>query len=85
MAIESSQVFANLGKLMFAAVSRVATGEGMREALEQVAAHNKGPVADMAELGAVLWELGRLGTDERQTATRMVVEFLTHERRRRRY
>jgi GAF domain-containing protein len=85
LAIENSRVFSDLGTTLLRAIAAVA-GEGdLRQALEELAAAARPPDSDLAELGALFSELGRLGPDERRLATRVVNDFLAYLGDRRRW
>jgi GAF domain-containing protein len=79
LAIESSRVFADLGRALFEAAASKAEGSDLGAALRKYAETAPRPRADFAELAALFHELGRMGADERMLVTRVaneVVSFL---------
>jgi GAF domain-containing protein len=84
LAIESGRVFSDLGRALLAAVAVAADDNtDLRVSLEGLAAAEATPQRDLVELAYLFSELGRLGPEEREAATRIVTELLTYARRRR--
>ena len=74
LAIESTSVFADLGRVLLTAAARRVDGD-LRDALLAAADGAPGPDTDLAELAALMVELGELGERERRTAVRIVRDF----------
>jgi GAF domain-containing protein len=77
LAIENSSVFTDLGRALFAAVERSATGD-LAAALRAVASEAPAPRSQLADLAAQFHRLALLGEAERNAATRLVGEFLDY-------
>jgi GAF domain-containing protein len=84
LAVETSRIFANLGKALFEAAALAVPGQDVRVALEQRAAAAPKGQAELAELALLFHDLGSLGADERLVATRIADDFLTYARKRQR-
>jgi GAF domain-containing protein len=84
LAVESSQIFANLAKALFEAAALVAPGEDVRAALEKRAAAAPRARTELAELALLFHDLGRLGAEERLAAVRIAGDFLAYARKRQR-
>jgi GAF domain-containing protein len=79
LAIETSRVFSDLGRALFAAVGVAAGGDrDLASALNELARRAPGPAPDLAELAGVFARLGQAGAAERTAATRLVREFLDY-------
>lgn len=83
LAIESSKVFADLGRVLFTAAARAASSRELHDALVEIAESAPGPDADLAELAACFAALSELGERERHTATRLLRDFTDYARSRR--
>jgi GAF domain-containing protein len=84
LAVETSRIFANLGRALFEAAALAVPGGDMRIALEQRAAAAPKAQTELAELALLFHDLGSLGADERLVATRIADDFLTYARKRQR-
>lgn len=84
LALGSSMVFADLGRTLFAAAGAAAGGVELRDALVAIADEAPAPEGDLAELAALLVELGELGERERRVAVRLVRDFTEYARAQRR-
>ncbi len=82
LAVETSRVFSNLGAALFGAAALAAPGEDLRAALERRAQAAPRAQSELAELATLFHDLGRLGTDERLAAARIVDGFLAYASRR---
>jgi GAF domain-containing protein len=82
LAIESSRVFADLGRALFAAAAKAAAGEELGAALREQAAIAPPPRADLARLAAMFHELGQAGAGERRLVVSVVDEVLAYLRAR---
>jgi signal transduction protein with GAF and PtsI domain len=80
LAIESSRVFNDLGRVLFEAAGRLTKDVPLHDALLAIAEGAPGPDADLAELAACFAELGALGEGERRTAVRLVRDFAEYAR-----
>jgi GAF domain-containing protein len=85
LAIENSQVFTDLGRVLFEAVGRATNDAELADALKLIAADARGPDAELAELAAHFHTLGTMGEQERKAGTRLLAEFVTYLERRRRW
>lgn len=83
LAIESSKVFADLGRVLFQAAARVDGAGSLSEALLDVADGAPGPDRDLAELAALFYDLGQMGERERRTAAKLLLDFTEFARSRR--
>jgi signal transduction protein with GAF and PtsI domain len=78
VAIETANLFHDLGRVMFRAAA-IAAGTGdVQDALEQVAERARGPAHDLADLLDLFHEIGQLGAHERKAATDLLFTFLTY-------
>jgi GAF domain-containing protein len=77
LAIESSRVFSDLGRALFEAAAGETDDHELGAALLKYAESAPRPRADLAELAALFYELGRMGADERRVVTRVVNEFVS--------
>jgi GAF domain-containing protein len=77
LAIESSRVFADLGRALFEAAASETQGSELSAALLEHAKTAPRPRADFAELAALFQELGRMGADERMLVTRVANEVIS--------
>ena len=85
LAIESSRVFRDMGRVLFEAAARAAADDGdLAAALEGVAEGAPRPDSDLAEVAAILADLEQLGPDERHVASGLLAGFLAYARRSRR-
>src|ERR1035437_920311 len=71
LAIESSRVFADLGRALFEAAASETQGSELSAALLEHAKTAPRPRADFAELAALFQGLGRMGADERMLVPRV--------------
>lgn len=78
VAIETSKLFRDLGRVLFTAAAEAAGPSGLREALEQVAESTRGPSRELAELLDLFHEIGSLGPAERKAATELLYTFLLY-------
>lgn len=83
LAIESSRVFADMGRLLLEALAAGAATDGLRDMLARAARRVGTPRADLAELAGVVSDLGRLGEAERRTALAILRDFAAYARARR--
>jgi GAF domain-containing protein len=81
LAIETSRVFGDLGRVLFTAAARAVGSGDLSTALKEVAESSAPPSSDLAALAALFGELARYGADERRVATRLVEDFLEYLRR----
>ena len=78
VAIETANLFHDLGRVMFRAAA-IAAGTGdVQDALEQVAERARGPARELADLLDLFHEIGQLGPHERKAATDLLFTFLTY-------
>jgi GAF domain-containing protein len=80
LAIQSAKVFADVGRVLFTAAGRAAEAGSLRDALVALAEDAPAPDADLAELAALVVELGDLGERERRAAVRIVRDFTEYAR-----
>lgn len=89
LTIGTMHTFQDLGRVLFSAAARAAAateaaGDGaepdLQEALARAAAAAEGPSKQLAQLLAVFAELNELGPDERQTAAKILYDFLSYAR-----
>ena len=80
LAIESSRVFADFGRVLFAAAATATDSRELGAALRRHAKTAPRPRADFAELAALFFELGRMGAAERLLVTRVASEFVSYLR-----
>lgn len=78
VAIETTRLFRNLGRVMFRAAAKAAKDGDLQAALEQVAEKARGPARELAELLDLFSEIGALGPKERQAATELLYTFLMY-------
>jgi GAF domain-containing protein len=69
---------ATLGRVVALALAAQADSANLADALRSAAESSRGESADLAELAALYVDLGRLGTDDRAAATRIVGQFTAH-------
>jgi GAF domain-containing protein len=79
LAIESAQVFAALGRGLFAAAASAADGD-LAAALAGMPSQPSAGSEDLGEVAALLAELREAGAPERALAVRVLREFLAHAR-----
>jgi GAF domain-containing protein len=86
LAIENSRIFRDMGRVLFESAARAADGDvDLAQALRDLANEAPGPDAELAEVAALVADLGRLGEEERRTAVEILSRFLTYARRARRH
>jgi len=78
VAIETTRLFRDLGRVMFRAAAKAADDGDLQEALEQIAEKTRGPARELAELLDLFAEIGSLGPKERQAATELLYTFLVY-------
>jgi GAF domain-containing protein len=78
VAIETTRLFRNLGRVMFRAAAKAAEDGDLQAALEQIAEKARGPARELAELLDLFSEIGALGPKERQAATELLYTFLMY-------
>jgi GAF domain-containing protein len=78
VAIESTRLFRDLGRVMFRAAAKAAEDGDLQAALEQIAEKARGPARELAELLDLFAEIGALGPKERQAATDLLATFLMY-------
>lgn len=81
LTLQSERAFADLGRVLLAAVADAADGP-LSEAVGRVAAQAVAPDADLAELAEVFALLGRQGPRERRLAVRLVRDVADYTGRR---
>lgn len=79
LAIESSAVFSDMGRVLLESLAQSATGD-LAELLRLRAGSATGPSADLVELAALFQELGVAGPAERALAVSIVREVLAYRR-----
>lgn len=83
LTLQSERAFADLGRVLLAAVAAAAEqGSDLADALTRAADAGGGQDADLSELAAVLAELDRQGPAERRLAVRLVREVAAYSGRR---
>jgi GAF domain-containing protein len=85
LALEGARAFDDFGRRLLSAVAAAAAQDGqsdLEDVLRATAADLPRPDADLLELAALFGELGRLDTDERRLAVRVLNEFVTAARQR---
>lgn len=82
VAIATSFLFEDLGRVLFSAAARAAESadDDIRDALAGAASAAQGPTKDLAQLLTVFAELSAIGPEERQSAARLLYDFLTYVR-----
>jgi len=78
VAIETTRLFRNLGRVMFRAAAKAAEDDDLQAALEQIAEKARGPARELAELLDLFSEIGALGPKEREAATELLYTFLMY-------
>jgi GAF domain-containing protein len=78
VAIETTRLFRNLGRVMFRAAAKAAEDGDLQTALDQIAEKARGPARELAELLELFSEIGALGPKERQAATELLYTFLMY-------
>jgi len=79
LSLEGASIFRVLGRTLFTLASEAADGnERLAEALRATARRRRGVDREIDELAAIFVELRRLGPDEREAATSMVLTFLRY-------
>ena len=78
VAIETTRLFRDLGRVMFRAAAAAAEDGDLRAALERIAEKTRGPARELAELLDLFAEIGALGPKERQAATDLLDTFLMY-------
>jgi hypothetical protein len=80
LSLESAGVFRNLGRTLFevAAASAAERDPDLADALRRAARSRSTADRDLAELAAIFVELRRLGPDERDAATKVLLPFLRY-------
>ena len=79
LAIESSRVFTDLGRVLLEALGHaVDAGSDIHAEIQRLADSAPGPDPGLRELTALLADLGRRGEEERMAATRILREFLRY-------
>jgi GAF domain-containing protein len=84
LAISSVRAFADLGRVLLTAAADAASDTDIAGALRRAAGEVSDRPGELAELAAAFAELGRLGPEERASATRLVTHFLTYANARQR-
>jgi hypothetical protein len=85
LAIENSRIFRDMGRVLFESAARAADGDvDLAQALRDRANEAPGPDAELAEVAALVADLGHLGEEERRAAVEILSRFLTYARRARR-
>jgi GAF domain-containing protein len=80
MSIQSSLLFEEMGRAVFAAGARALEGHDLAGALREAAKDAPGPRKELADLLAILYEFARLGPEERAAAVRILSAFLGYAR-----
>ncbi len=79
VAIETTNLFQDLGRVLFTGRRE---GGGLRRSPRRrsrtIAERSRGPARELADLLDLFHEIGRLGPQERQTATDLLYTFLTY-------
>jgi GAF domain-containing protein len=78
VAIETTKLFGQLGRVMFRAAAEAASDGDVRSALEEIARSSRGTSKNLAELLDLFYEIGRLGPSERAAATELLIAFLRY-------
>ena len=78
VAIETTRLFRDLGRVMFTAAAAAAEDGDLVAALEDIAEKTRGPAHELAELLDLFTEIGALGPKERQAATDLLFTFLLY-------
>jgi GAF domain-containing protein len=78
LAIESVQVFGDVGRALFAAAATTSTSTTVSDSLLEMARSMGGPHAGVVELAGYLGELGRFGDEEQLAATAMIRSLVTY-------
>jgi GAF domain-containing protein len=78
VAIETTNLFQDLGRVLFRAAAKAAESGDVQRALEEIAERSRGPAGDLADLLDLFHEIGRLGPQERKTATDLLFAFLQY-------
>ena len=81
LAIEGAEVFARLGRFLLDALATSATGI-LGDALHAAAENAPRAQEDLAELSALLHDLGQMDAGERAIATRILSQFTNYARNR---
>jgi GAF domain-containing protein len=76
VAIDTANLFQDLGRVLFRAAAVAAETGDVQEALEDIAERARGPARDLADLLDLFHEIGRLGPEERKAATDLLFTFL---------
>jgi GAF domain-containing protein len=80
LAIENSQVFTDLGRVLLEAAGRAADGSDVAEALRGAAESAPQPSRELAEIAMLLYDLSRRGPEERALAVNVLRSFLDYAR-----
>ena len=64
--------------MLFRAAAKAEDSGDVQGALEEIAERSRGPAGDLADLLDLFHEIGRLGPQERKTATDLLFAFLTY-------
>ena len=78
VAIETANLFQDLGRVMFRAAAAAAESGDVQGALEDIAERARGPARDLADLLDLFHEIGQLGPHERKAATDLLFTFLSY-------
>jgi hypothetical protein len=78
VAIETSRLFHDLGRVLFTAAAEAADDDDLTAALEAVAERTGGPSRELAELLDLFAEVGSMGPEERRAATELLYTFLVY-------
>jgi GAF domain-containing protein len=84
LAVETSRIFANLGRALFESAALATPRRDLGDALAKRAAAAPKPQAELAELALLFHDLGQLGAEERLAAARIAANFLAYARKQRR-
>lgn len=80
LSLESAGVFQSLGRTLFAVAEAAASERDpdLADALRRAARADRSADRDLAELAAIFIELRRMGPDERDVATKLLLPFLRY-------
>jgi len=81
LTLQTMVVFADLGTALLRALKKVNADGDLGQALDAAVAGSRGSVRELAEFAALFRSLGRLGPEERTTATRLLASFTTYAQR----
>ncbi len=80
VSLETAGVFQTLGRTLFRVAAEAASerDSDLAQALHRAARAERGADRELAELAAIFVELRRLGPDEREVATKLLLPFLRY-------